>query len=213
MMIQMMNKWTWTSKKKLWIPETKYRRQNNRIKKEPITNIFNNSSVKLTKPMENLITRGLNFAILPLNLDLTHRFERSFVWTEFWYWRGSEEPYQKQKSKTNKTNFLKNYNAPNWVKTYVNSVRSELFDYKNRNKSKKNIPPEEVEALSQLIKLQRERKIIIKPSVKGAGVLTLDFVDYIEACKDQLESEQKDTGGNNQKYYLEVGTKELEEAK
>ena len=87
--------------------------------------------------MENLINRGLNFAILPLNLDLTQvlvdfkRFERSFVWTEFWHGKERDKPYQKPIFKTTKTNFPNNYKIPNEVKTFVNSVKSELFDYKN----------------------------------------------------------------------------------
>ena len=43
--------------------------------------------------MEKVLNRGLNFCILPLNLDITqvlvdfHRFERSMIWYEFWYGR------------------------------------------------------------------------------------------------------------------------------
>ena len=48
--------------------------------------------------------------------------------------------YQKPIFKTNKTNFPKKYKVPNGVKTYVNSVRYELFDSKNMNKAKKTFP-------------------------------------------------------------------------
>ena len=68
----------------------------------------------------------------------------------------------------------------------------------------KNIPSEEVKALGQLIKLQKERKIIIKPCDKGAGVLILDFGDYMKACKEHLEVEQNDDEGNTHKYYKEA---------
>ena len=80
--------------------------------------------------MVKLLNRGLNFAILPLNLDITQvivdfkRFERSFIWKEFWYERESEEPYEKPMFKTNKSNYPKNYKIPNGVKTFVSSVKS-----------------------------------------------------------------------------------------
>ena len=44
--------------------------------------------------MENVLNRGFNFAVLPLNLDITQilvdfqRFERTMMWQEFWH--GSE---------------------------------------------------------------------------------------------------------------------------
>ena len=55
--------------------------------------VFNYSSIVLTEAMKNLLNRGLNFAILPDNLDFTQvmadfrRFERSVTWTEYWYGR------------------------------------------------------------------------------------------------------------------------------
>ena len=69
--------------------------------------IFYYSTVKLTQDMENVLNRGLNIAILPLNLDLTQvltdfkRFERTMIWKEFWYGRENENgrkiPMFKQK--------------------------------------------------------------------------------------------------------------------
>ena len=43
------------------------------------------------------------------------------------------------------------------VKTFLNGILSELKDPLNRNKSRPNLPPGELRALSELIKLQRER--------------------------------------------------------
>ena len=202
-----------------WITERVYRNQQNKIRKQPISIVFNYSSIILTIPMVKLLNRGLNFAIFPLNLDITQvivdfkRFERSFIWKEFWYERESEEPYEKQMFKTNKSNYPKNYKIPNGVKTFVSSVKSELLDYKNRNKAKCNLPKEEIEALSQLIKLQKERKIMIKPCDKGAGVIILDFMEYMRSCKQHLESEQKDDNGQSNRYYIEVDEKVLKDAK
>ena len=57
------------------------------------TIIYNYSSIELNEQMNKLLNRGLNFAILPLKLDITQvlvdfkRFERSTIWHEFWYRR------------------------------------------------------------------------------------------------------------------------------
>ena len=55
------------------------------------TIIYNNSNFELSEPMNKVLNRGLNIAILPLKLDITQvlvdfkRFERSVIWQEFWY--------------------------------------------------------------------------------------------------------------------------------
>ena len=62
--------------------------------------------------MANLLNRGLNFAKLPLKLDLTEvlvdykRFERSTIWHEFWYGKESET-YEKPIFKNKKSNLPK----------------------------------------------------------------------------------------------------------
>ena len=54
--------------------------------------------------------------------------------------------------------------------------------YKSRQKVKSNITEEEKEALKELIRLQKERQIVIKPCDKGAGIIVLDFSEYMRAC-------------------------------
>ena len=99
------------------------------------------------------------------------------------------------------------------VKTFLSSVKSELNDPYNRRQAKCNIPPEEVEALGALMKLQKDRKIVIKPCDKGAGIIILNFEEYITACKTHLDSEQIDENGIPSKYYEEVNKKVLKEVK
>ena len=84
------------------------------------------------------------------------RLERSFVWTEFWHEKESDEPYQKPIFKTTKTNFPKNYKIPNVIKTFVNSFRSELLDCKNRNKAKKTFPQKKLKLLVNLQSWKRK---------------------------------------------------------
>ena len=72
-------------------------------------------------------------------------------------------------------NLPKNYKVPNGVKTYLSAVKSEITDPKNRNKVQNNISKEEINALKDLVRLQRERKIVIKQCDKGAGIFIMDL--------------------------------------
>ena len=102
--------------------------------------------------------------------------------------------------KKKKSNLPKNYKIPEGLKTFLNSVKSELMDPKNRNKVQCNITPEEIKALLGLIKLQKEQKIVIKKCDKGAGIIILDFKAYIEACYKHLKSKTE----NGESYYIKV---------
>ena len=202
-----------------WIAHSTYKKQQNIMKRQSINIVFNYSSIVLTDAMTRLLNRGFNFCILPMKLDMTQllvdlkRFERSVVWQEFWYGREFEKPYVAPIFKTKKTNFPKNYSVPKGVHTFVRSVRSELCDPKNRNKAICNIPKDEIEALGELIKLQRDRKITIKPCDKGAGTIILDFEDFMRACESHLKSQQSDKKGNVHNYYIKVDNPTLEDAK
>ena len=83
------------------------------------------------------------------------------------------------------------------------------MDPKTRNKIHCNITDEEKTALKTLIKLQKERQIVVKPCDKGAGIILLDFEENVSACIKHLEA-KTDTGEN---YYREVGNDIMEEAK
>ena len=186
--------------------KSQYKRYKTRLKRQRINVIFNYSSLKLTPDMETVLNKGLNFAILPLCLDLTQvltdfkRFERTMIWTEFWYGRESEKK---------KKPIFKNTKSPNHLKNYLTSVKSELLDPRNRNKAKCNIPENELKAIQDLIKLQKERKIMIKVCDKGAGIIILDFEAYMKACHEHLESETPD----GEKYYTQVTQSTMKKAK
>ena len=73
-------------------------------------------------------------------------------------------------------------------KIFLAAIRSEIMDPRNRNEEKCNLPKEEILALKELIRLQKERIIVIKAADKGAGIVILNFQDYIKACYEHLMS-------------------------
>ena len=117
--------------------------------------VFNYSSYTLSEPMKSLLNRALNFAILPLKLDLTqvlvdfNRFARAVIWQEFWFGRDKDNTDYKPIFKTHKTNFPKNYSSPASLKMFLSSIKSEIMDPRNRQVEESNLPPEEVKALKE----------------------------------------------------------------
>ena len=103
----------------------------------------------------------------------------------------------------------KNYTVPEGLKVFLNSVKSELTDPKNRNTVESNLPIDEIQALKQLIQLQKDRKIVIKACDKGAGIIILNFKDYMQACYEHLLSKTKD----GRAYYSQVDAMTVEKAK
>jgi non-homologous end joining protein Ku len=72
---------------------------------------------------------------------------------------------------------------------------------------------EEIDALRELIQLQKNRVITIKPCDKGAGMIILDFPEYMRACYEHLLSEKVMEDGVSKKYYSRVEEIELERTK
>ena len=169
--------------------------------------------------MENLLNRGFNFSILPLKLDLTQvlvdfkRFERSVIWHEYFYGSESNSDFKVKIFKSNKSNLPKNYKIPDGLKTYLGSIKSEIMDHRNRNNVKCNLPHEEIQAMKELIKLQKDKVIVIKPCDKGAGMIILDYPVYMRACYQHLTSEKIMGDGEIKQYYLRVNEIDLEMTK
>ena len=134
------------------------------------------------------------------------------LWTEFW----ANQPKQDLKPpifKKVKTNLPTKHPTPAGLKTFLNGVKSEIQDPCNRNKCRPNLPPDEIQALKQLIKLQKDRVITIKPCDKGAGIILLDFEEYMRSCTEHLSSTQTQTDGNILPYYKKVDDNIIEETK
>ena len=122
--------------------------------------------------MESLLNRGFKFSILPLKLDITQflvvfkRFERSVIWHEFFYGSESDGDRKLRIFKSNKTNLPNNYKTPEGLKTFLGSIKSEIMDHRNRNNVKCNLPQDEIQAMQELIRLQKEKKIVINHVIR-----------------------------------------------
>ena len=103
----------------------------------------------------------------------------------------------------------KNYSVPEGLKIFLNSVKSEITHQRNRNSVKCYLPQDELQSLKELEQLQRDRKIVVKAGDKGAGIVIVNFEDYIKVCYEHLTSKQT----NDQQYYSEVTDLNLEQAK
>ena len=77
-----------------------------------------------------------------------------------------------------------------------------------RNREHCNLPRDELNALKELINLQKERQIVIKACNKGAGIIILNFNDYMQACYNYILSKT----ANNQPYYSQVDDSAVERA-
>ena len=188
---------------------------NNVMTKQKNSLVFNYSSIILSEPMERLLNRGFNFSILPNKMDLTQvltdykKFERRIIWHEYHFGKDDQSEDEKPAFRTQKTNLPKNNVIPEGLKVFLNSVKSELLDPRNRNKEECNIPVDEIIALKELIQLKKDQKIVIKACDKGAGIMILNFSEYMKACYDHLLSKTAD----GQKYYEKVDDFSVERAK
>ena len=87
------------------------------------------------------------------------------------------------------------------------------MDPENRNKARPNLPPDEIEALSKLIDLQKERKITIKPCDKGARIIIMNTDEYIASCEEHLASVQEQPDGTTKPFYRVADQEDITVAK
>ena len=87
------------------------------------------------------------------------------------------------------------------------------MNHRNRNNVKCNLPQDEIQAMKELIRLQKEKIIVIKPCDKGAGIILLDYTVYMRACYEHLAAEKNMGDGEVKRYYIRVKEIELEMTK
>ncbi|MCP4297147.1 MAG: hypothetical protein GY786_16215, partial [Proteobacteria bacterium] len=57
-----------------------------------------------------------------------------------------------------------------------------LWNKKHLNPKIRNLPDDEFEAIQNLVRLQKERQIVVKPADKGSGIVVVDYDDYVDSC-------------------------------
>ena len=78
--------------------------------------------------MTKLLNRGLNYAVLPLKLDITEvltdfrRFERRVIWKEFWFNKETTVEKALPIFKQKKTNMPKDHQTPKALKVLLNDT-------------------------------------------------------------------------------------------
>ena len=91
---------------------------------------------------------------------------------------------------------------PEDLETFLSALTSGI------SRNSRNMITEQ-QALKELEKLQKEKHIVLKACDKGAGILYLDYNEYVKACYKHLTSSQSD--GNF--YYTQVDALEVERNK
>ena len=134
------------------------------------------------------------------------KFERRIIWQEFWSNHTSAK-YTPPIFKKNKTNLSTKHPTPQPLKTMLSAVKSEIMDPQNWNKARPNLP------FNDLIKLQKNKVITLKPCDKGAGIIILDFEPYSTSCNNHLKSKQLQPDGSKKSFYTKVNLKTLDTAK
>ena len=142
-----------------------------------------------------------------VNVDLK-RFKRAEIWNKVCF-SGKIKDQTDFILKKEKDNLPKNYTVPEDLKTFLSAVTSEIQDPKNRITEQSNLPQDEQQALKELEKLPKEKHIVVKACDKGAGIIILDYNEYVKTCYIHLNSSQSD--GNP--YYTQVDALEVQRSK
>ena len=150
-----------------FVKKTVWTRRQRKFRNKGVKLYFNYSKIPISPAMDRLLNRGLNYCITPNKVNVTEllvdidKFVRKMLWQEYFH----DQPDEDRKEpivKNEKTNLPKKHKTPDKLKMFLNATASDLLDAKSRNKVHDNLPPEELEALKQLIKLQKNRVITIK---------------------------------------------------
>ena len=104
--------------------------------------------------------------------------------------------------KNKKHNLPKEAPSPELAK-FLYAVRSMIFG-SDLKKVNTNLPPDEEEALKQLVKAQKDGRIVIKRADKGGATVIMNRQDYVESMIEHLESTIVDENGETVLIYQEV---------
>ena len=92
-----------------------------------------------------------------------------------------------------KTNHPRNHSTPAALKSCIAANMMNIPSSVNIRKVRPNISPAMRAAVGELIDLQRERVIVIKPSDKAGGFVIMDFDTYKADMDKKMEEKFVDT--------------------
>ena len=197
-------------KNRKFTKRSKFRRKMNALqKKKPPMLVTNYSNITITKPMEDLLGKGLNFAVVPKHVNTTGivagfaRMERTMRWREFFFEDEDDEPkvdtFVKMPWHPVKTN-LPSKPASSDLNTFIKGTLACVLG-SNLNTCHRNLTKDEIGAMNSLIELQKKRVITLKPNDKMGGVSVMNTDDYIEEMLHMLNAVHTDKDGRNHPYF------------
>ena len=220
-----------------FVPRSRFRRLVRRKTRTPVKNLWTNYSTHVVTPEQaKFLNLGLNFCELPKKFNRTEveasllRWERSMRWKEYWYKQRQqalatvveeEEEEEEEEREVNtryedrifkdkeiKTNLPRNHPVPAALANCISATRYAILS-SPLNQSRPNISPEIRAGGQDLVTLQREKVLMVKPSDKAGGYCLMDFADYKEEMEEKLKEKFVDTSGELKDKYVQIQQKEL----
>ena len=202
-------------KQRRFLKRNQYRKWKIKEAKKNVDLVINLSSFTLTEPMKKLLNRGLTFVPRHKGVNKSElvadfsRYERSLKWKEYFfqdelqesddeiYTEGDQGP--KDLFKKKKFN-LPQTKSPTALSDYLGGLRSDILG-SCKTKVPPNISKDEMEAINDLKRAQKEGLIVIKPADKSGGICVMDKSDYVKALEKQLKSVHENEDGTTTPFY------------
>ena len=217
-------------RRRIFIPRPRYRNGHRKESRKKIGNLVTNySTFELTEAQKRVLNLGLNFCPRRDKVNKTevvaacNRWERNMRWTEFWHRQQQEEGVEGSETddveadqpdrvfpdKEIKTNLPRGHNARAALNECIAATKFDILGAPLK-RSQPNMSPEMKAAQKDLITLQREREIVIKPSDKTGGVCVLPFKAYKESMDSKLRETFVASDGTVKPKYLKASQKDLQ---
>ena len=212
-------------KNRKFVKRNRYKRLKKRIdRKMQLPLVTNFSDIAVTKDMESLLNKGLNYAIVPKNVNTTQivagfeRMGRTMNWMDK---INKESSVEGELDRSTSDNFIKVPWKPTSIKQPEGTPTTDLTTFLNGSlscilgsdlkKTHRNLPENERDAMDKLVKLQKNRTITIKPMDKMGGVAILNTNEYISGMEQILKAKFRDENGTNHLYFRTLENPEAEQ--
>jgi hypothetical protein len=194
----------------------KYRKKRKKIDKTLKESLVTNySNTFITKDMQGLLNRGLNFAVTPKNVNTTQvvagfeKMGRAMKWREHYH---NKPPPEENNSLEPSNSHRREPWTPPKYSLPKGAPSKEIQDFitgtlnctlgSDLRKVNCNLPENEQKAMQKLITLQKNREITIKPTDKTGGIAVMDTEDYIKGMEIILDAKHRDEHGVDYNYFV-----------